>query len=67
MVQIGDRIEVESEKVGQPPQGGVVTGLEGHLLQVRWDTGKQSSFLPTAGSLRVVGREAQAGGRRPTR
>jgi hypothetical protein len=55
MVQIGDRVVVESERVGQQPQTGVVTGTQGRLLHVRWDSGKESSFIPSAGSLQVIG------------
>jgi hypothetical protein len=55
MVEVGDRVVLESEKVGQQPQTGVVTGTQGRLLHIRWDGGKESSFIPSAGSLRVVG------------
>jgi hypothetical protein len=54
MFQVGDRIVLESEKVGQPSQTGVVTGTHGQLLHVRWDSGKESSFIPSAGSLQVI-------------
>jgi hypothetical protein len=53
MVQVGDRIEVESEKVGSATRCGVVTAIEGRLLTVRWDSGKESVFIPSAGSMRV--------------
>ena len=56
MVEAGDRIVLESERVGEPAQTGVVTGTRGQLLHVRWDTGKESSFIPSAGALRVIGR-----------
>lgn len=54
MVDVGARIEVESEKVGAPPKTGVVTGINGPLIQVRWDDGHETSFIPAAGSMRVV-------------
>jgi uncharacterized protein DUF1918 len=54
MVDVGARIEVESEKVGAPPKTGVVTGINGPLIQVRWDDGRETSFVPAAGSMRVV-------------
>ena len=54
MVDVGARIEVESEKVGAPAKTGVVTGVNGPLVQVRWDDGKETSFVPAAGSMRVV-------------
>lgn len=55
MVQVGDRVVLETEKVGQKSQTGVVTGTHGQLLHVRWDSGKESSFIPSAGSLQVIG------------
>jgi hypothetical protein len=54
MVDVGARIEVESEKVGTPTKCGVVTGINGPLVQVRWDDGRETSFVPAAGSMRVV-------------
>jgi hypothetical protein len=54
VVDVGARIEVESEKVGAPPKSGVVTGINGPMVQVRWDDGKETSFIPAAGSMRVV-------------
>lgn len=65
MVQVGDRVVLESEKVGQESQSGVVTGTRGQLLHVRWDSGKESSFIPSAGSLQVIrrGSEGQGEGR----
>ena len=54
MVDIGARIEVESEKVGMPAKQGVVTGVNGPMVQVRWDDGRETSFIPAAGSMRVL-------------
>jgi hypothetical protein len=54
-VRVGDRIEVESEKVGSATRLGVVTRIEGSLLHVRWDTGRESMLIPSAGAVRVVG------------
>jgi uncharacterized protein DUF1918 len=53
-VRVGDRIEVESEKVGSATRIGVVTRIEGRLLHVQWDTGRESMFVPSAGAVRVV-------------
>ena len=53
MAQKGDRVIVESEKVGAKPRAGVVTGVNGPLVQVRWDNGKETSFVPAAGSMWV--------------
>jgi hypothetical protein len=43
--------------VGQPSQTGDITGTHRQLLIVRWDNGKESSFIPGAGALRVIGHE----------
>ena len=55
MVRVGDRVELESEKVGPQSQTGVVTDIHGQLLHIRWDNGRESSFIPSAGSLQVIG------------
>ncbi|HEX2273399.1 MAG TPA: DUF1918 domain-containing protein [Acidimicrobiales bacterium] len=60
MVKVGDRIVVESEKVGSPPRRGEVTAVSGRLLTVRWDDGEQTTFVPSAGSLRVEQRADQS-------
>ena len=62
MVQVGDRIEVEGEKVGSAPRSGVVTAVRGTLIDVRWSSGGESTFAPASGSLRVVGHEPDAPG-----
>ena len=59
MVRVGDQVVLESEKVGQPPQRGVVTDTHGRLLTVRWDNGRESSFIPSAGALQVIGHESE--------
>jgi hypothetical protein len=54
----GDRIVVESEKVGQRPrEGEILDVIESDLgpnYEVRWDDGHRSSFRPKAGSARIV-------------
>jgi hypothetical protein len=54
----GDRIVVESERVGQPPrEGEIVEVLEsavGPSYEVRWEDGHRSSFRPAAGSARII-------------
>jgi hypothetical protein len=57
LVKVKDRVAVESEKVGTPERTGVVTSVRGSLINVRWDSGDESAFVPNAGSLRVIGRE----------
>lgn len=58
MVEAGDRIMVESEKVGVGPRTGVVTGVDSTMVRVRWEDGHESSFVPAAGSMRVIGEKA---------
>jgi hypothetical protein len=60
MVEVGDRIVVESEKVGESARTGMVTGVVGSLIKIKWDDGSETSMVPAAGSLRVVGREAES-------
>jgi hypothetical protein len=60
MVEIGDRVLVESEKVGSVTRSGVVTAVDGRLITVRWDSGPESVFVPSAGSLQVTGHESPA-------
>ena len=61
MVSVGDRVLVESEKVGSATRSGVVTAVDGRMITVRWESGSQSVFVPSAGSLQVVGHQ-EAGG-----
>ena len=57
IVRPGDRIVVESERVGQPAREGeileVVDSAVGPSYEVRWDDGHRSSFRPAAGSARI--------------
>ena len=52
--KVGDRIIVESEKVGQPARAGdileVIDSTFGTGYRVRWDDGHESTFRPKAGS-----------------
>jgi hypothetical protein len=55
---VGDRIVIESEKVGQRPREGeileVIDSPLGTRYLVRWDDGHESTFRPTGGSARIV-------------
>jgi hypothetical protein len=64
MAVIGDRVQISSRKVGEAPRGGVVTGVTGSLLRVRWSTGEESTVVPSMGSLAVVEKHSGSGGRR---
>ena len=55
-VRVGDRVRVESRKLGQAVREGVVTEVLGLLLRVRWSSGLESTFTPGPGSVTVVGR-----------
>jgi hypothetical protein len=54
----GDRIIVESEKVGTPPREGVILEVSESTLgvryTVRWADDHESTFRPAAGSSRIV-------------
>jgi hypothetical protein len=54
----GDHIVVESETVGTPTrQGEVLEVIEGEVgvrYRVRWEDGHESTFTPSAGSVRVI-------------
>jgi len=56
MPEVGDRVRVESTKLGQAVREGVVTGVVGRLLRIEWSTGEESTFMPGPGSVRVVGK-----------
>ena len=55
---VGDRIVVESESVGQPTREGeileVISGEIGVRYRVRWLDGHDSIFTPSGGSARIV-------------
>ena len=56
MVDVGDRVLLASRKVGQEPRTGVVTGVTGQVIIVRWSSGEESRLVPGPGALTVVGR-----------
>ena len=58
MAVVGDRVQVSSRKGGEAPRDGVVTGVTGALLRVRWSTGEESTVVPSMGSLAVVGKRS---------
>lgn len=63
----GDRIVVESEKVGKAAREGeileVIQSATGTRYRVRWDDGHESTFLPYGGSARIISQP----GRQPAR
>ncbi|MCU0254771.1 MAG: DUF1918 domain-containing protein [Acidobacteria bacterium] len=60
--RVGDRIVVESEKVGQAPREGtvleVIEASYGIRYRVRWDDEHESTIRPSAGSARIIARPA---------
>jgi hypothetical protein len=60
-VRQGDLIEVVSNKVEQPNRQGTVTRVldtDPLRLEVRWDDGHTSVFMPAAGNARVLDRSS---------
>jgi Domain of unknown function (DUF1918) len=55
LVKVGDSVEASTRKIGQTPRTGLVTAVNGALITVRWDSGHETSLIPAAGSLSVVG------------
>jgi hypothetical protein len=50
--QVGDRIKVESNRVGCGQRAGeiveIVTGPAGNCYRIRWDDGHETSFFPSS-------------------
>ena len=65
--KVGDRLVVESGKVGQGAREGeileVIEHEQGTEYRVRWDDGHESSLRPHGGSARILPR-AKAGSHR---
>jgi hypothetical protein len=56
MVNIGDRIRLTSNKGAD--REGVVTGITGSMLRVRWAPDEETTVVPGPGTLTVLGRTA---------
>lgn len=58
VAKVGDRIVVESERVGQPDREGeileIIEAPYGTRYRVRWDDGRETTVRPSAGSARIV-------------
>jgi Domain of unknown function (DUF1918) len=63
--KVGDRIVIESEKVGQHVREGEILEVYESKLgvnyRVRWDDGHESEIRPAAGSARIVEHKEPAG------
>jgi len=66
MPTVGDRVRVESTKIGQAPRDGVVTGVIGSLLRIQWSTGEESTVVPGPGAVAVVGKVRASSGKQAT-
>lgn len=54
MPEIGDRVAIAGNKVGQAQREGTVRAKTGNLIRVEWDSGEESTMLPAPGVLNVV-------------
>ncbi len=56
--KVGDRIVVESERVGQHDREGeileIIEASYGTRYRVRWEDGRESTVRPSAGSARII-------------
>ena len=52
MVKVGDRIRLSSGK--GPDREGVVTGMTGSMLRVRWPSEQETTVIPAPGTLAVL-------------
>jgi hypothetical protein len=64
---VGDRVIVESERVGESAREGVIlealgTG-EGLHYRVRWEAGHESLFYPSGGSISIIPKVKKSGSR----
>lgn len=72
-VKVGDRVSIDSLKVGQPRRAGTVQrveqGLSGVRYLVRWEDGHESFFSPSGGNLIVErrGRASASKGKSPAK
>jgi hypothetical protein len=62
MAKIGDQVQVPSKRVGQLPREGIVTGVSGTMLRMKWSTGEESTLVPGAGSVVVIPKVRGASG-----
>ena len=64
--EVGDRIRIESERVGQQSRVGVVEEVlmqDPPRLRVRWDDGHESVVAPASGAAVVEPRQKPKSGR----
>ena len=63
IAKAGDRIVVDSQKVGTPAREGevleVIEASYGTRFRVRWDDGQESTLRPAAGTARTIPKTRQ--------
>jgi hypothetical protein len=63
--KVGDRLIMESERIGQSPREGEILEVlgagEGVHYRVHWEDGHESTFFPSAGSITIVHKAKKAG------
>jgi hypothetical protein len=62
VAKVGDQVQVTSTRVGQLPREGIVTGVTGAMLRMKWSTGEESTLIPGAGSVVVIPKVRRAAG-----
>lgn len=59
--RVGDRIVMDSDKVGVPTRQGEIVAISPHEphaeFRVRWDDGHVTEIRPSGASYRIVGEE----------
>ncbi|MGH8886076.1 MAG: DUF1918 domain-containing protein [Egibacteraceae bacterium] len=59
---VGDVIEINSRKTGQPVRRGRITEVVNPTrpqLRVQWEDARESLLYPSGGIVRVIGRQDQ--------
>ena len=63
IAKVGDRIVIESQKVGTPVRAGdileVIEASYGIRYRVRWNDGHESTIRPAAGTARTIPKAKQ--------
>jgi hypothetical protein len=62
--KVGDRVIVESERIGRPAREGEILEVlgagEGVHYRARWEDGHESTFFPSAGSVTIIHKAKEA-------
>ena len=63
MVKVGDRIRLSSGK--GPDREGIVIGVAGSMVRVRWPSAAETSIIPAPGTLSVLASSGKPAPKRP--